>query len=102
MTTNLDVNFFLWHQSAWRVLRIAVKINTKEEHVLKHYIVLHDFILFMVTWSVATKLYPYMNQAQKINNVQLMMIYNKLVTIFLELIYITKRNEHNAHFTRSM
>ena len=43
-----------------------------------------------------------MNQAPKIKNVQLMMNYNKLVTIFLELIYITKRNEHNAHFTRGM
>jgi len=43
-----------------------------------------------------------MNQARKIKNIQLMMIYNKLATIFLELIYITKRNEHNAHFTRGV
>lgn len=68
----------------------------------KRYVVLHDFILFMVTWPVATKLYHCMNQARKIKNIQLMMIYNKLATIFLELIYITKRNEHNAHFTRGV
>ena len=52
----------------------------------KHYIVFHDFILFMVTWPFATKLYHCMNQARKIKNIQLMMIYNKSVTIFLELI----------------
>lgn len=86
MTTNLDVNFFLWHQSAWRVLRIAVKINTKEERVLNITLSSMIFILFMVTWPVATKLYHCMNQARKMKNIQLMVIYNKLTTIFLELI----------------
>jgi hypothetical protein len=68
----------------------------------KLYIVLHDFIPFMVTSPVATKLYHCMNQARKIKNIQLMMIYNKLATIFLELIYVTKWNEHNVHFERGM
>lgn len=44
MTTNLDVNFFLWHQSAWRVLRKTVKINSKEECVLD--ITLPSMILY--------------------------------------------------------
>ena len=30
------------------------------------------------------------------------MIYNKLATIFLELIYFTKGNEHNTRFRRCM
>jgi hypothetical protein len=68
----------------------------------KHYIVLHDFTLFMITWPVATQLYHCMKQARKIKNIQLMMIYSKLATIFPELIYITKGNEHNTHFTRGM
>jgi hypothetical protein len=48
MTTNLDVNFFLWHQSAWVVLRKAVKINTKEECVLN--IALSSMILYCLWW----------------------------------------------------
>ena len=94
MTTNLDVNFFLWHQSAWRVLRIAVKINTREECVsnikFSSMILYCSWLLdqFITVWTKPEKLR--------------MMIYNKLVTIFLELIYIIKRKEYNAHFTRGM